>query len=641
MNKENNENNENPDNFGSNNIACNESGITAEELKVKAYRLIESLGVTIDALNQFMEMADQCNAPFSKKGLQDIWLEAIEDSTATSNEDQAPLEETETEDNEENSEAEKTAKAKKAKDAKKKKNQILKSKRLSRYLCEHQPRDSSDISEAKVFQEYYYNRVLYCNLIGFMEYRNVNGEDVGPWIPSEKRLINSIDELTEIQMQEAMEAHDELVREIKSKFNIRETKPGEFKGSDFVTSEEAKEYYETLERLKEFYKYAVARRNHTGLNGFIEVLKTLLAVDAKKLDSAPHLLCTPAGTVDLREGIKSIRENDSKDLITKITAVAPGIDGADEWNDFLYTIFQGDIELIDYMQELIGLAVIGRVYFEGIIFVYGSGRNGKSTFFNLIARVLGNYSGTISPEILSKNVRFNIRPLLATMQGKRLLIAPELPKGSELNDGTLKQISSKDDINVERKYKDPISFKPSHTIFVPCNHLMKLNAFDIGTKRRVIVVPFNAKISSTEDIKDYEDYLFRVAGSYVLTWIIEGAQKVEAMFDLDHDGGHGDIPMPTAVKEATDQYFAEQEAEKNQSSVNAQIYEFLWSKCERGTEYTISSNVLYNEYLNWCEESGRKPGRSESFYQVLKASGCTIESGENRRHYLRGVQLKN
>lgn len=37
---------------------------------------------------------------------------------------------------------------------------------------------------------------------------------------------------------------------------------------------------------------------------------------------------------------------------------------------------------------------------EALVIAYGEGRNGKSTFWNVIARVLGTYSGNISADML-------------------------------------------------------------------------------------------------------------------------------------------------------------------------------------------------------------------------------------------------
>lgn len=46
------------------------------------------------------------------------------------------------------------------------------------------------------------------------------------------------------------------------------------------------------------------------------------------------------------------------------------------------------------------MAAVGKVYAEHMIIAYG-GANGKSTFWNVISRVLGLYSGNISADTLT------------------------------------------------------------------------------------------------------------------------------------------------------------------------------------------------------------------------------------------------
>lgn len=82
-----------------------------------------------------------------------------------------------------------------------------------------------------------------------------------------------------------------------------------------------------------------------------------------------------------------------RNLVTKITACSPGEEGKQIWLDALKLFFCKDQKLIDYVQETVGMAAIGKVYQENMIIAYGGGANGKSTFWNTIFRVLGNYAG--------------------------------------------------------------------------------------------------------------------------------------------------------------------------------------------------------------------------------------------------------
>ncbi len=52
----------------------------------------------------------------------------------------------------------------------------------------------------------------------------------------------------------------------------------------------------------------------------------------------------------------------------------------------LDTFFLKDADLIDYVQRMVGLSAIGKVYVEALIIAYGEGRNGKSTFWNVIIK---------------------------------------------------------------------------------------------------------------------------------------------------------------------------------------------------------------------------------------------------------------
>ena len=113
--------------------------------------------------------------------------------------------------------------------------------------------------------------------------------------------------------------------------------------------------------------------------------------------------------------------------------VDPSDEGKSLWEEALGTFICGDDELINYVQKVAGLATIGKVYVEALIIAYGEGRNGKSTFWNVIARVLGSYSGSISADILTVGCKRNAKPELAEARGKRLLIAAELEEGKRLS----------------------------------------------------------------------------------------------------------------------------------------------------------------------------------------------------------------
>ena len=388
-----------------------------------------------------------------------------------------------------------------------------------------------------------------------------------------------------------------------------------------MMSEEQMEAYKAFLTAKAYQSYVIQRRASKNITATLKESRPMLEITPQDLDANPYLLCTPDATYDLRLGMAGAREHSPEDFITKTTTVSPGDRGKQIWLDCLDTIFCGDQELIDYVQLICGLAAIGKVQVEALIIAYGCGRNGKSTFWNSISRVMGLYSGNISADTLTFGCRRNVKPEMAEIKGKRLLIAAEMQEGARLNDSTVKQLCSTDDIFAEKKYKDPFSFSPSHSLVLYTNHLPKVSASDDGTWRRLIVIPFNAKIEGKSDIKNYGDYLYQNAAESILAWVIEGAKKV---IDLGYK-----FPVPATVQKAIDDY----------RSQNDWFGNFLDEKCEIGSGYKESSNALYQAYRNHCIDTNEYVRSTADFYTALEGAGFDRIKVKNKR-FIKGVRLK-
>lgn len=347
----------------------------------------------------------------------------------------------------------------------------------------------------------------------------------------------------------------------------------------------------------------------------------MLEISQRDLDNNEFYLNTPSFTVDLRYGTDGIRGHRSEDYITKQTLVDPDSVRRELWQDALNTFFLGDKELIEYVQRIVGLSAIGKVFVEALVIAYGEGRNGKSTFWNVLAKVLGSYSGTISAETLTVGCKRNVRPELAEAKGKRLLIAAELGEGMRLSTGNVKQLCSTDEISAEKKYKDPFSYIPSHTLVLYTNHLPKVGAMDQGTWRRLIVIPFDAKIEGKTDIKNYADYLFDNAGGAILSWIIEGAKKV-----IDEDYS---LETPKRVSDAIRHY----------KDSNNWLEIFMDECCEVDKAYEAKSGEVYEEYRAFCLRSGEYARSTTDFYGAIESLG--FERYRNRKgRFIKGFRLK-
>ena len=371
-----------------------------------------------------------------------------------------------------------------------------------------------------------------------------------------------------------------------------------------------------------YKKFVLQRRDSKYLTATLKEARPMVEIDQSELDANPFLLNTPDYTVDLQKGMDGKQPHRAEDFITKCTSVVPGDQGAALWAEALHTFFCGDTELQTYVQQIAGLAVIGHVYVEALIIAHGDGRNGKSTFWNVLSRVLGSYSGNISADALTVGCKRNVKPELAETKGKRLLIAAELEEGMRLNTSLVKQFCSTDEIFAEKKYKDPFAFTPSHTLVLYTNHLPKVGANDPGTWRRLIVVPFNARIEGSGDIKNYADYLYDNAGPAILAWMIEGAKQV---IDADFH-----ITQPECVRAATALY------RENSDWLD----HFLTECCDVGDTYRERSGNLYTEYRSFCARTGEYARSTTDFYAAIDLAGFERKHTKKGRIVL-GLQLKS
>ena len=105
-------------------------------------------------------------------------------------------------------------------------------------------------------------------------------------------------------------------------------------------------------------------------------------------------------------------------------------------------------------------------------------------------------------------------------------------------------MASTDKIAAEKKYKEPFSFTPTHSLMLYTNHLPKVGVMDAGIWRRLIVIPFEAKIQGASDVKNYADVLYEQASPAVLAWVMDGALLI-------HEEGYRLAP-PARVRQATD-----------------------------------------------------------------------------------------
>lgn len=546
-----------------------------------AGRVVKRYGATEKAHQIFMEEADKCNPPLPDEELASIWQSACRFAEKVQSQEG-----------------------------------YVSPEEYNDEFCREtlKPADYSDIGQAKVLAKEYGVELRYTAATDYIRFC---GEY---WIESKQQAVGAAEEFLDLQLADAK---DDVRRAKQVLLDAGVAEDDITAGGKAlekkISGGQTDAYLAYLSALA-YQAFVMKRRDMKYVVSALQAAKPMLEISVSDLDRDGFLLNTPDGTYYLPDGLEGRRDHSPEDYITKITAAGPGERGKDLWLDALDTIFCQDHALIDYVQQIVGMAAVGRVYLESLIIAYGEGRNGKSTFWNAIARVLGTYSGNMSADTLTVGCKRNVKPELAEAKGKRLIIAAELEEGMRLNTSVVKQMCSTDEIFAEKKYKDPFSFTPSHTLVLYTNHLPRVGANDPGTWRRLIVIPFNAKIEGSGDIKNYADYLVSEAAPSIMAWIIEGAKK--AISRNFH------IPVPACVEAAIKSYRED----------NDWLGHFLGECCEVDKAYREKSGELYQEYRSYCMRTGEYTRSTADFYNALELAGFMRQKTKTG-NFIRGLRI--
>ncbi len=135
-----------------------------------------------------------------------------------------------------------------------------------------------------------------------------------------------------------------------------------------------------------------------------------------------------------------------------------------------------------------------------------------------------------------------------------------------------------------------------------------------------MVIPFNAVIEGTDDIKNYADYLYRHAGGAILKWIIEGARKLIAA------GYH--IEPPPVVKNAIAAYRQQ----------NDWLSNYISERCEVDPKHKEKSGELYADYRAYCANTGDYIRSLTDFKAGLESAGYTSRKTKTGA-FVSGLQL--
>lgn len=339
-----------------------------------------------------------------------------------------------------------------------------------------------------------------------------------------------------------------------------------------------------------------------------------------ELDKNPLELCTPNGIVNLETGV--LRDADPKtDYNTMQTTVAPAQTATPMWDDFLKLVITDD-DRIKYIQELLGIALIGEVRWHVLPVFVGVGANGKSTLLEIASKILGTYARSMPENFLLDTNATQHATEIANLRGVRFAVASETRPDGKFNESRIKMLTGGDTISARKMYKDFFDFKPSHTLFLAVNHLPTVRSGGSGFWRRLRKIDFSYQVPEALQKQGLSDDIVKYEGPGVLAWMIEGALRVL----------NSSLTEPDSVKLATTEYRFEED----------HMSKFIEDCVVVNPVSMVSAQELLQTYRTWCDLNGENSLSMTPFLREMRMRmPISPQRGNGGRRMYSGIYLYN
>ncbi len=299
-------------------------------------------------------------------------------------------------------------------------------------------------------------------------------------------------------------------------------------------------------------------------------------------------------------------------------AYSPSAAAPTAWLKFLATLWPGDQQSIDALQEFFGLALTADTSHQKAFLIVGPKRSGKGTIARVLTHLLGQ-SNVAGPTLSSLAQNFGLAPLI----GKRLAVISDARLSGKADQSIIAErilsITGEDSLTIDRKFRDGWTGKLDARFLILSNELPRLNDASGALASRFIILRLVHSFYGHEDRALTGRLLCELPG--ILLWALQGWDRLTKR-------GYFVPPASSAA--------AMQEMEDLGSPIGA----FLRERCTVKSGATVPPDSLYAAWCDWCRDQGRDhPGTVQGFGRDLGAAvpGLALkhrrEEGRRWREY--------
>lgn len=368
-------------------------------------------------------------------------------------------------------------------------------------------------------------------------------------------------------------------------------------------------------------------RTETGVKNKILCLKSLERIQIKPcdMDPNPNILNLENGLVDFSTGDLKPHTPDyfSTNRIPVRLRTGTPEELAPRWCQFVDEIMRGDLDKIRFLRQMAGYCFTRSVEHQKAFILYGTGANGKSTFIDTLMKILGE-PNVSSLTLSALHERFGGFKLF----NKTMNVVEEISDNFFESD-MIKKIITGSEITTDRKFMEPLIFRPFAKFVFAVNTLPKIKDTSMGLYRRFYIIDFLANFEVTGET-DLAEKLWNERDG-VFLWCMEGWQ------DLLQNRG---FFVPASVSEATERF-----KENNSPLVEFILRHYEIVGKERAASFSIPLMQVFEAYQTDVKALGYQPKNFSNIVKELtNLSHGSLRSiavtSSNNQQFVTGIMLK-
>lgn len=382
------------------------------------------------------------------------------------------------------------------------------------------------------------------------------------------------------------------------------------------------------QKRKALFVEATGIERDSGVNGVLALARAerVIGAEVSDLDVGPTLLNTPTGIVDL--DTSEITPCVPAARMRKITGAAFDVEASSEVFETFLSKIMPDDEMRAFLARTLGASLFGGVRDQLLYIWHGAGANGKGTLRDAVVHAMGAYAAEVPVGILlqSRHGSDSAPNMAARMNllGTRMAFCSEVDKNARMDAATMKGLTGGDPVTGKYLYQNPVTFLPTHQLFMLTNYLPEVPGDDAAVWRRLVAVPFSVNVPPAEWDKELSEKLRAPeSSSAILAWIYRGWVDYQ-LVGLD---------MPDEVRKYTEQYQSDSDV----------LGHFLDEKTVTGpvgggSGVYVAAKALFESWQRYCMEEGGESGTKTAFGKALRARGHVSEKVGGQMVY-RGLGL--